>query len=269
MISTRIYSICLLVLLYSCQSMEAPSENASTHKPELAAVKSDLFYHYSIWYAFVNKIYDGDLTVGAAKQKGDIGLGSYDRLAGELIMLDGVAYRASEDGKVSVAKDEDKIVYLNTTFFDAEQSFKIERANSYEDLRSQINPQLPSQNLFYAFKIHGQFKKMKCGGLREQKPPFTEGLDVLIPNRPIFEREDFSGTMVGFWCPKYIGDINVEAYHLHFVSDDKSFAGHVMEFEAEKLEVSIDYISQYQFEVPTSEQFLKGEFDKAFQYNNN
>ncbi|MFS4466695.1 hypothetical protein [Maribacter sp. 2210JD10-5] len=26
-----------------------------------------------------------------------------------------------------------------------------------------------------------------------------KGLDVLIPNRPIFERENFSGTMVGFF----------------------------------------------------------------------
>ncbi len=238
------------------------SEELKPEKP-----KPDIFYHYSVWYAFVNKIFDGDLKVSELKQKGDIGLGSYDRLDGELIMLDGVPYRATQDGKVTVAPDDVKIVYANATFFDEEQSFKIHNVENYQELRAKINEKLPSKNLFYAFKIHGDFKKMKCGGLHKQEKPFKEGLDVLIPNRPIFERENFSGTMVGFFCPDYIGDINVKAYHLHFVSDDKQFAGHVMEFEAENIEVSIDYMNKYQFDVPTTEEFLKGEFENEFQYN--
>jgi len=59
----------------------------------------------------------------------------------------------------------------------------------------------------------------------------------------------------------------VKAYHLHFVSDDKQFAGHVMEFEAENLKVEIDLINKYQFDLPTTEEFLKGEFENEFQYN--
>jgi len=243
------------------------SKQSNTQQSESDPAKSDIFYHYSVWYAFVNKIFDGELKVSELKQKGDIALGSYDRLDGELIMLDGVPYRATQDGKVTVAKDDAKIVYANATFFDEEQSFKIDKIGNYKDLRTKINEKLPSKNLFYAFKIHGDFKKMKCGGLHKQEKPFKEGLDVLIPNRPIFERENFSGTMIGFFCPDYIGDINVKAYHLHFVSDDRQFAGHVMEFEAENLEVSIDYMNKYQFDVPTTQEFLKGEFENEFQYN--
>ncbi|MFY0600151.1 MAG: acetolactate decarboxylase [Cyclobacteriaceae bacterium] len=255
-----ILSLLIISVFISCQPKETPEEK------ETAAVDQDVFYHYSIWYAFVNRIFEGKLTAKELKTKGDIGLGSWSMLDGELIMLDGVPYRATEDGKVTVGDDDSKIIYANATFFDSEKSFEIDHAPNYDSLRKIINTQLPSKNIFYAFKIKGDFKFMRCGGLHKQEKPFNTGLDVLIPTRPVFEREDFSGTMVGFWCPEFIGQINVAAYHLHFVSDDKTFAGHVMDFEAENLTVEIDYMYKYDFVLPETDDYLNGSFDKEFQY---
>jgi acetolactate decarboxylase len=104
------------------------------------------------------------------------------------------------------------------------------------------------------------------GGIHKQEPTFKEGLDVLIPERPVFERENFSGTMVGFFCPEFIGNINVAAYHLHFISDDKTFGGHVMDFKADGLEVEIDEMKSYQFELPDTEAYRNVGFDAQFQY---
>lgn len=120
--------------------------------------------------------------------------------------------------------------------------------------------------MFYGFKIKGEFSYMKCGGLHKQEPPFKDGLDVLIPNRPVFERQNFKGTMVGFFCPDFIGDINASGYHLHFISDDKTFGGHVMEFEAKSLGVSFDEMNEYQFVLPDTEAYRNVGFDANFQY---
>jgi len=140
-------------ILMSCQQAKKISTTEIEEEKEvIAEEKSDTFYHYSVWYAFVNKIFDGNLTAKELKTKGDIGLGSYDRLDGELIMLDGVLYRATEDGKVTEAKDADKIVYANAAFFDTEKSFTIDKVDNYASLRTKINEQLPSKNLFYACK---------------------------------------------------------------------------------------------------------------------
>lgn len=228
--------------------------------------KSDKFYHYSIWYAFVNKVFDGKLTVKELKQQGDIALGSYSQLDGELIMLDGIPYNAKEDGSVVIAKDPEKIVYANATFFDTDMSFVIEEGVDYDQLRDKINAQLPSKNMFYAFKIKGEFRHMKLGGLHKQSKPYKNGLDVLIPNRPIFERENVKGTMVGFFCPEFIGNINVAAYHLHFISDDRNFGGHVLKFESRKLNVEIDEISEYNFVLPDTKDYRQVGFEKEFQY---
>jgi acetolactate decarboxylase len=226
----------------------------------------NVFYQYNIWWAFVNKVFEGDLTVKDAAKKGDIGLGSYNLLDGELVLLDGKFYQAKEDGSVVIADKKAKITYLNTTFFKAEDKFMIDFSANYDSLRKQLNDKIPTKNIFYGFKIHGNFNKIKCGGLHKQEKPFDKGLDYLIPNRPIFERENVTGTMVGFYCPDFIGNINASAYHLHFVSDDKKFAGHVMELEANNLQVEIDYIYDYQFSLPNTEDFKKVGFDKVFQY---
>ena len=253
-----------MLSLFSCQPEEKKEQPAD------APAKKDapLFYHYSIWYAFVNKVFEGDLTVKELKRNGDIGLGSYNFLDGELIMLDGVPYQVTEDGVVSVPADTTKIVYANASFFKEDHSFSLQSVSGYDTLRSRLNEQLPTKNYFYAFKIHAQFTNLKCGGLQEQQRPFKEGLDVLIPARPVFERDTVAGTMVGFYCPEFIGEINVAGYHLHFISDDKKYGGHVMEFaEGKHLNVSLSKITRYQFNLPETADYENVSLDKTFQYN--
>jgi acetolactate decarboxylase len=257
-------SFLFIIGLYSCQSQAEQHQQAA-----VADSKGDpLFYHYSIWYAFVNRVFEGDLTVSKLKQNGDIGLGSYNRLDGELIMLDGTPYQVKEDGVVNIAADTTKVVYANASFFNEDQALSLRKVISFDSLRSWLNEQLPTKNYFYAFKVHGTFKNLKCGGLHKQDRPFTKGLDVLIPARPVYEREEVTGTMVGFYCPEFIGQINVAGYHLHFISDDKKYGGHVMEFgEGNNLAVAISKITRYQFELPQTAEYEKVSMDKTFQYN--
>ena len=105
-------------------------------------------------------------------------------------------------------------------FFVQDGSFQINETVDYDRFRAAINAQQPTLNLFYAFKVHGTFKTLKMGGLNKQEKPFDDGLDVLIPNRQIFEGENITGTKIGFFCPQFIGDINAVGYHFHFIADD-------------------------------------------------
>jgi acetolactate decarboxylase len=57
-----------------------------------------------------------------------------------------------------------KLFILILLFFERDYGFNINETVNYEKLRTLINDQLPSKNMFYGFKIHGTFKYMKCGG---------------------------------------------------------------------------------------------------------
>ncbi|TWU31959.1 acetolactate decarboxylase [Novipirellula artificiosorum] len=232
----------------------------------LRADRTETYYQYSIWGAFVNRVFEGFLPVEELKQQGDIGLGSFTKLDGEMVMLDGVPYKIDETGKVFVPPNDEKLVYANAAYFDEDQSFQLPAVSNFEMLRGIIGDRLPSRNYFYAFKVTGNFKSMKCGGLSRQEPPFKEGLDVLIPARPVFDRENFKGTMVGFFCPSFIGDINVAGFHFHFISDDKQFGGHVLEFDATDVTVAFDQMDEYKFALPNSEAYEQVSFEKSFQY---
>jgi acetolactate decarboxylase len=104
--------------------------------------KPDLIFHYSVWFALVNLIYDGTLTTEELKTKGDIAIGSYNGLNGELVMVDGNLYQITEDGAVHEPGNKDLICYANATFFDKEQGFDMEGPVNYDILRSKINEAL-------------------------------------------------------------------------------------------------------------------------------
>jgi len=261
----------LALFFYSCQNHEKHErDDDPNHFVEQEEAKPDTYFHYSIWHAFVNKVFDADLKVSTLKANGDIGLGSFDFLDGEMVMLDGIPYRIREDGEITVGADDDEIVYANAAFFNQDGSFPINESVDYDKFRTAINAELPSLNLFYAFKVHATFKTLKLGGLNKQEKPFDDGLDILIPNRPVFEGENIKGTMVGFFCPQFIGDINAAGYHFHFISDDLKMGGHVMEFECqETLEVNYDEMNNYHFFLPDNEDYRNVRLDKQFQYGKN
>lgn len=253
----------MALLLIGCNSLSVDKKVKTATN-----TNGNTFFQYNIWGAFVNKVFDGSLTVKELKSKGDIGLGSFDLLDGEMVMLDGIPYRIREDGVISEGINSDEIVYADATFFNPETQFTTDKELSFESFKALLDKNIPSPNNFYAFKITGEFDSIKLGGLHKQSPPFEKGLDYLIPNRPVFEGKKIKGTMIGFYCPTFIGDINAAGYHFHFISDDKKLGGHVMEIKATNpLKIEMQKMVNYEFKLPESKAFETVRFDKQFQYN--
>lgn len=253
--------VCFVMLIAGCKLMPKDNE-ASTENNK----KPDEFYHYSIWTALVNKIFDGNLTAKEAKTHGDIGLGTYNHVDGELIMVDGVLYQVPSSGEVKPVNDSMHIPYLNAAFFNKEFSYELNDKVNYDSLRKLIQQHFPSRNFFYAFKIHAEFDSLKLGSLQRQERPYQQGLDSLLPNRPKFDHTNIAGTMVGFYCPDFIGDINVAGFHLHFLSDDRKVGGHVMEFTGTNFKVDMDKLTSYHLVLPETEEFNTVNLSKKFQY---
>jgi len=261
-----------IVLFSNCQNPKTNTNESNSKSSSSAKVANsenyDILYQYSIWYAFVNKVFDGDLKVKELQAHGDIGLGSFDFLNGELVMLNGVTYRVRENGEISEGKPDDEVVYSVSTFFQKNGEFNISNSVNYESFKNELSKLNKTPQYFYAYKAHGTFKSIKLGGIPKVNKPFTEGLDVLIPKRPVFNAENITGTLVGFYCPDYIGDINAKGFHFHFISDDKKFGGHAMDFVVDNsIVVEWNQKTSYQFDLPTNSDFENVKLEKAFQYN--
>jgi acetolactate decarboxylase len=254
------FIIGLVLFLNACQPANEKAVEVKTN--------NDQIFQYSVFAALTNKIYDGDFTVAGVKQNGDLGLGTYNGLNGEMIVLNGTVYQLLADGTIRQPEDSELVPFTVVTFFDKDQQLELAGPSNYHDLKEFIENRLPSPNWGYALKISGTFDSLKCGGATKQEKPFTKVLSDALANRPVFEKANVTGTMVGFWFPEFVGKVNVVGFHLHFISDDEKTAGHVMDFQASNLQIEIDYSNDFRVVLPDTEQYKNADFDLSLGYDN-
>jgi acetolactate decarboxylase len=255
----KLFYFALLACLTACTGT---SEKAVIDDP---VTYNDLIYHYSVLKALDNGVLEGTMTVSELLQHGDHGLGTFNGLNGEMVVLDHQVYRVTPEGEVVEALDDILIPYTIVSFFEQDKAISYDGDENldYDNLMSMMDTLLPSQNQFYAFRITGNFKYLKCGGVNRQEKPYDKALLEILADRPVYEKEDISGTLVGFWCPAYIGDINTQGFHLHFMADDLSIGGHLIAFEASSLEIQYDIKSGYKIILPDTEEFKTAHFRES------
>ncbi len=255
----KLFYFLILTVLPACTGT---TERAVNEEP---LQDSDQIIHYSVLKALDNGVLEGTMTVSELLLHGDHGLGTFNGLNGEMVVLDHKVYRVTPEGEVVEARDDILIPYTIVGFFDPEKTIFREGDENldYDNLISMMDTLLPSQNQFYAFRISGNFKYIKCGGVNRQEKPYDKTILEILADRPVYEKEDISGTLVGFWCPAYIGDINTQGFHLHFMADDRSIGGHLIAFEASSLEIQYDIKSGYKIILPDTEEFKTAHFRES------
>lgn len=87
----------LIVLLIGLNSCKSALNKSRTSKQNLAG--DDFLYQYSIIDALMAGVFDGDLTIGKLKEKGDFGIGTFNKVDGELIMHQNRVYKVSYNGR--------------------------------------------------------------------------------------------------------------------------------------------------------------------------
>src|SRR5690348_11131360 len=139
----------------------------------------DLLYQTSTYSKLSAGDFDGDLTIGALKTHGDFGLGTFNALDGEMVMLDGMVYQVRDDGVPVVAKDDEKTPYAAVTYFDADQTIPISGTADCTQLQAQIDSQLPTLDQPYAIKVSGEFSELKVRAPHTQSKPYPTLTDAL------------------------------------------------------------------------------------------
>jgi acetolactate decarboxylase len=203
------------------------------------AVDPDQLYQSSTYTKLNTGDFDGDLTIGTLKTHGDFGLGTFNALDGEMVMLDGVVYQVHDDGVPVVAKDGEQTPYAAVTYFGADQTIAISDTLDCTQLQTQIDSRLPTLDQPYAIKVSGEFVSIKLRAPHKQSRPYPALTDAL-KDQVVFESQNISGTIVGYRLPDYLQGVNTAGYHFHFISDDKQHGGHVLGCETAAVTVQVD-----------------------------
>ncbi len=215
----------------------------------------EILYQASTIQALSAGNYDGQTTLCALKQRGDFGIGTFQGLDGEMVVLDGNFYQVKVDGRVYPVNEAAGIPFAQVTFFGTDKTFAIDHELSYADLGQYLDRLLSSKNLFYAVKITGRFSYVKTRSVPKQARPYVD-LEQAVKEQKVFEFHDIKGTIVGFRSPEYSKGFSVGGYHLHFISEDRKNGGHLLDFQACGVKAEIDETADFYLSLPTNEEFL-------------
>ena len=193
--------------------------------------------------------YDGSVLLTELLEQGDLGIGTFDRLEGEMIFLDGVFYQIKADGKVYRPGSDMTTPFAAVCGFAPDRRMTLPEGADYEGVKAIMDGGDLNKNIFWAVKITGTFRKIRTRSVPAQQKPYRP-LAQVTQNQPEFPMEQVSGTLVGFRCPPFVKGINVPGYHLHFLSDDKTRGGHVLSFELVQGVAEVDLSNRFHLVLP-------------------
>ena len=212
-------------------------------------------YQVSTATALVEGIYQGAVQIAALREHGDLGLGTFESLDGEMVVVDRHFFQVRSDGSVREVQDNVLSPFAAVTAFSPDQSITLENCPDLSYLTSQFDALRQSDNFFYAVRVDGTFDYIHSRAMRRTKEgvPLVQAAAV----QPEFEFHNISGTLVGFWTPEYAKSLNVPGYHLHFISADRTRGGHVLQCRGKNPRLQIQREGDYHIVLPETEDFLK------------
>jgi len=227
----------------------------------MKSVKYNQLYQHGIADAFIGGLYKGALSLENLKSKGDFGLGAPDMLDGELTILDGQVYQTKATGQTLTPEDQFKSSLAFVTFFKPDRFFTIKNKVDHQKALQEISEVLSNKNSMFAIKITGKFSHLKTRAFppveKEPFPPLTSIAD----RQKFFDFSNTEGTLVGFYLPEYLNGINVKGFHFHFISSDKKYGGHILDFEGEDLKTEIAPLESFTLETSGDKDFRNFQFD--------
>lgn len=191
-----------------------------------AGVRPNAITQYSTIDALLAGGYDSVANTKELLRHGDFGLGTFQSLDGEMIVLDGIVYQARADGKIYTPQNIGT-PFASISFFQPESSAAILSPLTLAGLEHAADGIAPNPNVPYAFKIEGFFSEVKFRAVLAQQRPYPP-LAEAARHQSVNTARNVEGTLVGYRLPPFVKGINVPGYHLHFISRDHSVGGHVL-----------------------------------------
>jgi acetolactate decarboxylase len=210
--------------------------------------------------ALVEGVYKGEVTVGALREHGDFGLGTFAGLDGEMIVLDGRFYQVRSDGVAHEVDDAAQTPFAIVTHFVPDRTLDGVACGSLAELSTALDGLRDSSNVFYAIRVDGEWEHLRTRAMCRTE----EGVSLVeaAAHQPEFTLTRVQGTMVGFWSPEYAKTLSVPGYHLHVLTEDRRAGGHVLQCQGRGLRIRIQRELDLRVSLPQSTEFLQADLSR-------
>ena len=158
-------------------------------------VEKNTLYQVSTATALVEGIYQGAIRIADLREHGDLGLGTFENLDGEMVILDGHFFQVRCDGSVTEVADDLLSPFAVVTQFFPDPAVTLDECPDMKHLTSRFDSLRQSDNVFFALRVDGQFEYVHTRAMcrTQEGVPLIRAAAV----QPEFEFRTISGTLVG------------------------------------------------------------------------
>ena len=193
------------------------------------------------------------VTVSELLEHGDTGLGTFEDVDGEMILLDGTCYRATETGAVVIAEPDKGVPFSAVCTMQGSKTFDLGTFQSVDALKSQLNLMIDEGfglNSMHVARIDGEFAFVDARSESAYRSMHVTLKEVLAQTQKAFCFENIKGSLICVYFPDYMDRINAAGWHLHFVSDDRKLGGHVFDISMIRGRGAMDKINTIELRLP-------------------
>nr|WP_218008151.1 acetolactate decarboxylase [Herbidospora sakaeratensis] len=219
------------------------------------AQRSREIYQTSTMSALLDGVYEGDVTIGELLEHGDFGLGTFNRLDGEMLILDGVCHHLRADGSAHVAGRAEKTPFAVVTRFTPDLTIPVTSASDQAAVTELIDQAAGSANVICAIRVTGTFGRVRTRTVMAQSPPFPPLTEATKGQRET-TFTDVTGTLAGYRTPDFEQGVSVAGYHLHFVDESRRHGGHSLGYRLDHGTIELSVRSEIHLSLPRTRQFL-------------
>lgn len=198
------------------------------------------------------------ITAGELLRKGDTGLGTFEDVDGEMIVMDGQCYRADRNGAVTAVASETGVPFAAVAKLYGEQQFPLRDLPDITSVRTELTRKIEEEfglNSMHIVRIEGEFEKVDARSEAPYRSHHITLKTVLGRTQKAFLFENIRGSLVGVYFPDYMDGINMPGWHLHFLSEDRSKGGHVFDVSVREGTAKTDKITSIYINLPKEAAF--------------
>jgi len=228
------------------------------HRQKEKACMQNKMYQVSTLQALALGYSRAVINVGELLQEGDTGLGTFEDVNGEMIVMDGHCYRADQNGNVTAVAPEMGVPFAAVAKLCGEQQFSLENMPDIASVREELTRKIEERfglNSMHVVRIDGHFEKVDARSEAPYRSHHVTLKDMLGQTQNAFLFEDIPGSLIGVYFPDYMDGINMPGWHLHFLSEDRAKGGHVFDVCIREGVAKVDKINNVFINLPKEPAF--------------
>jgi acetolactate decarboxylase len=222
---------------------------AETSSRPSCALSDDVF-QLSLAHVLLDGAYDGVVSLSDVLGNGDHGLGTIDRLDGELVVVDGTPWQIDSTGAARVLPPDTRTPFVVLSTMVSPLRRRLQNVNR-EQVLEQIDEMVDDPSSIASVRLEGTFRRVLVRSVPAQSPPYRPYAEVCATDEVRWEIENFEGVFVGFRFPG-IGATNgaIGGLHLHGLDHARSTGGHNHELEVHDAELSVSVTREFAVGLP-------------------